>query len=200
MALDGCDVRKLNLRIVGLLHELLATPFCLGAACCAWSSRRSSAANRPKSAEPAADESPPVVATADDRCDRRTQQSPPIATTADSQRSSPLARPPWPQFTPPFPDRLELFEPPKRAASSVRRDDEHGESVELKGFVNVDQPRVVLSIDGVISPVAEGGEKYGVQVISIQPPPSSCNAAAAAGRRRWSRVSGCRMSGVSAIR
>ena len=74
------------------------------------------------------------------------------------------------EFKPPFPERTDLFEAPKRAQNAVRRDDEHGQSVELKGFVNVDQPRVVLSIDGVISPIPEGGEKYGVQVLSIQPP------------------------------
>lgn len=85
------------------------------------------------------------------------------------------------QFSPAFPDRTELFEPPKRASSSVRRDDERGESVELKGFINVDTPRAVLSIDGVISPIAEGGEKYGVQVISIQPP----SVVLQRGRSRW---------------
>jgi len=63
----------------------------------------------------------------------------------------------------------------------VKRDDEHGETVELKGFINVDQPRVILSIDGVVSPVAEGGEKYGVQVISIQPP----SVVLQRGRNRW---------------
>ncbi len=86
-----------------------------------------------------------------------------------------------PEFKPPFPDRTELFEPPKRAQNVVRRDDEHGQSVELKGFINVDKPRVVLSIDGVISPIPEGGEKYGVQVISIQPP----KAVLQRGRNRW---------------
>jgi hypothetical protein len=84
-------------------------------------------------------------------------------------------------FAPPFPDRLEIFEPPKRAQASVKRDDEHGQSVELKGFINVDQPRVVLSIDGVISPVPVGGEKYGVHVISIQPP----SVVLQRGRNRW---------------
>jgi hypothetical protein len=84
------------------------------------------------------------------------------------------------QFVPPFPAR-ELFEPPKRAQGTARRDDEHGETVELKGFVNVDEPKVVLSIDGVISPVPEGGEKYGVQVISIQPP----SVVLQRGRNRW---------------
>src|SRR5687768_12645524 len=52
------------------------------------------------------------------------------------------------EFTPPFPERLELFEPPKRTQGTLRRQDQSGESVELKGFVNVDRPRVVLSIDG----------------------------------------------------
>ena len=84
-------------------------------------------------------------------------------------------------FTPPFPDRLELFEAPKRAQGPVKRDDEHGETVELKGFFNVDQPRVILSIDGVVLPVAGGGEKHGVQVISIQPP----SVVLQRGRNRW---------------
>jgi len=85
------------------------------------------------------------------------------------------------EFAAPFPDRSELFEPPQRVQSSVRRDDEYGEMVELKGFINVDEPRVILSIDGVISPVPEGGEKYGVQVISIEPP----KVVLQRGRKRW---------------
>jgi hypothetical protein len=85
------------------------------------------------------------------------------------------------QFSPPFPDRLELFEPPKRAQGTVRRNDELGATVELKGFINVKEPRVILSIDGVISSVPEGGEKYGVQVISIQPP----TVVLQRGRDRW---------------
>jgi hypothetical protein len=85
------------------------------------------------------------------------------------------------EFKPPFPERSDLFEAPKRAQDAVRRDDEHGQTVELKGFVNVDQPEVVLSIDGVLSPVPEGGEKYGVHVISIQPP----KVVLQRGRNRW---------------
>jgi hypothetical protein len=84
-------------------------------------------------------------------------------------------------YTPPFPERLELFQPPMRAQSTARRDDEHGEAVELKGFIHVDEPRVVLSIDGVVSSVPEGGEKYGVQVISIEPP----TVVLQRGRDRW---------------
>ena len=84
------------------------------------------------------------------------------------------------EFNPPFPER-ELFEPPKGAQSAVRRDEEHGHTVELKGFVTVDQPKAILSIDGTISPIPEGGEKYGVKVISIQPP----KALLQRGRNRW---------------
>ena len=98
-------------------------------------------------------------------------KSPEIAETASNPAAS---------FSPPFPDREDLFEPPKRAQSTVRRDDA-GETVELKGFVNVDQPRVVLAIDGVISSIPEGGEKYGVQVRSIEPP----SVVLQRGRNRW---------------
>src|SRR5262245_46593053 len=128
--------------------------------------------------------------TADVSADASTATATPVAgETTSSSRAPELARSesqkdaptPATQFSPPFPDRTELFEPPKRASSSVRRDEEHGESVELKGFITVDKPRAVLSIDGVISPIPEGGEKYGVQVISIQPP----SVVLQRGRSRW---------------
>jgi hypothetical protein len=121
---------------------------------------------------PAAAPAPPAVDT----------PAPPAANppqSAEAAETSPQS-PPVAQFSPPFPERLDLFDPPKRAQSTVRRDDE-GETVELKGFVNVDQPRVVLAIDGVISPIAEGGERYGVQVISIEPP----SVVLQRGRNRW---------------
>jgi len=84
-------------------------------------------------------------------------------------------------FDPPFPGRTELFAPPGRGPSTMRRDDEHGDTIELKGFVNVNGPQAVLSIDGVLSPIPAGGEKYGVQVISINPP----QAVLQRGRNRW---------------
>jgi len=98
-----------------------------------------------------------------------------------AEKEPEIARASIAQFSPPFPNRDNLFEPPKRAKGTMRRNDELGESVELKGFINVDRPRVVLSIDGVISSVEEGGEKYGVQVISIQPP----TVVLQRGRDRW---------------
>lgn len=102
--------------------------------------------------------------------------SPPAPGPASSKPSAPIA-----EFKPPFPERTDMFEAPKRDTSTTRRDDEHGQTVELKGFVNVDTPRVVLSIDGVITAIPEGGESYGVQVISIQPPTVMLQR----GRNRW---------------
>jgi hypothetical protein len=130
---------------------------------------------------------PPVPVAANE-----TQPPTPTTTAAPANANSTAARTPdladpkvtsaqVAEFKPPFPERADLFEAPKRAQNTVRRDDEHGQSVELKGFVNVDEPRVILSIDGVISPIPEGGEKYGVQVISIQPP----KVVLQRGRSRW---------------
>jgi hypothetical protein len=103
------------------------------------------------------------------------QSATPIANHADVS-SAAVA-----EFTPPFPERMELFEPPKRAQTTVRRDDESGNTVELKGFINVGNPKAVLSIDGVITPIAAGDERYGVQVISIDGPVVVLQR----GRSRW---------------
>jgi hypothetical protein len=126
---------------------------------------------------------PPLAASAtvEAAAPAATQPSEAGGTARNPELADPKATPAVvAEFKPPFPER-EMFEPPKRAQSMVRRDDEHGQTVELKGFINVDQPRVVLSIDGTVTPVPEGGEKYGVQVISIQPP----KVVLQRGRSRW---------------
>jgi hypothetical protein len=125
-------------------------------------------------AEPSADEAPAVSAATSAA---QPTTAPHTPTLAEKQPEAATVA----EFVPPFPDRVELFEPPKRAHSQVRHDDEHGATVELKGFINVHEPKVVLSIDGVISPVPEGGEKYGVQVIAIHPP----SVVLQRGRSRW---------------
>jgi hypothetical protein len=131
-------------------------------------------------------EEPAAVAAADAPADPPSEATAPASTepTPPAAGEAPAAAPKTlaaDTFTPPFPERLELFEPPKRAQGSVRQDDEKGTSVELKGFVNVNGPHVVLSIDGVIALLPEGGEKYGVQVKSIDPP----TAVLQRGRLRW---------------
>lgn len=74
-------------------------------------------------------------------------------------------------YQPPFPDRVDLFLPPKRGQNTVALDRKEGESaVKLLGFSNVDDIRVVLSIDGFVYPVAEGESRSGIEVVSIKPP------------------------------
>ncbi|MCA9238539.1 MAG: hypothetical protein KDA44_23870 [Planctomycetales bacterium] len=70
---------------------------------------------------------------------------------------------------------------PKRKRSGPVHGSDRGESVELMGFVNVDRPRAVLTIDGQVAPVAEGDVKFGVEVISIKPPVVVLQR----GRERW---------------
>lgn len=51
----------------------------------------------------------------------------------------------------------------------------------MLGFAKLDQPRVVLAIDDVVTPLAGGEESSGVKVISIAPP----RAVLQRGRSRW---------------
>ncbi len=83
-------------------------------------------------------------------------------------------------YQPPFPDRVDLFLAPKREGRSKNRNDQE-DAVELLGFVNVDLQRAVLMINGAVYPVAEGDTRFGVEVISIQPPAVVLQR----GRQRW---------------
>jgi hypothetical protein len=84
-------------------------------------------------------------------------------------------------YQPPFPDRVELFVPPKRQAGGPAPEGAGNVGVELKGFVRVDRPRVVLTIDGQVASLAEGESQFGVEVISIQAP----KVVLQRGRQRW---------------
>jgi hypothetical protein len=81
----------------------------------------------------------------------------------------------------PFPERVDLFVPPKRQGGMVLTEGGTEEAVELLGFVRLDQPQVVLSINGEVTPIGEGGSQYGIEVISIQPP----KVVLQRGRQRW---------------
>lgn len=84
------------------------------------------------------------------------------------------------EYVPPFPDRVDLFVPPKRAAGATAEADRHN-SVELMGFVRVDHQRVVLSIDGNVASIPVGETQFGVHVLSINPPKVELQR----GRQRW---------------
>jgi hypothetical protein len=85
-------------------------------------------------------------------------------------------------YTAPFPERGDLFAPPKQAARPQRSEgNESTDSVVLMGFAKLDNLKVVLAIDGVVSPVEPGGEVNGLRVISADPP----KAVLQRGRSRW---------------
>ncbi len=64
----------------------------------------------------------------------------------------------------PFPHRTNPF------LSPVKGEGGSAESVQLKGFVYVDHPKAILSIDGKTSIVIEDQELRGLKIISITPP------------------------------
>lgn len=94
-------------------------------------------------------------------------------------------KPPAPEvmrsvYRPPFPGRTNLFAPMQKKRVA-RSDDDSGESVVLKGFADVEEPMAVLAIDGRVISLGAGAERYGVQVISIEPP----EVVLQRGRSRW---------------
>jgi hypothetical protein len=80
----------------------------------------------------------------------------------------------------PFPNRIDLFVAPKRQGT-VRTEGGSSDAVDLVGFVRLDRQQAVLSINGQVTRIAEGGEHEGIEVISIQPP----NVVLQRGRQRW---------------
>jgi hypothetical protein len=90
------------------------------------------------------------------------------------------AKPMVADYQAPFPDRVDLFVPPKRLGRA-RVEGETGDAVDLLGFVRLERQQAVLSINGQITQIAEGASQDGVEVISIQPP----NVVLQRGRQRW---------------
>ena len=84
-------------------------------------------------------------------------------------------------YTPPFPERVDLFVAPKRQGGASSMQGEGQDAVELLGFIRLDRPQVVLSVNGQIVPIDEGATQYGIEVISIQPPMVVLQR----GRQRW---------------
>ncbi|MCG8450745.1 MAG: hypothetical protein MI725_14340 [Pirellulales bacterium] len=102
--------------------------------------------------------------------------------TADQQtEAKPVEKPVELAFEPPFPERVDLFQAPKRQGKGLLRSEQSGTSIELLGFVNVDQQRVLLDVNGLVAPFAEGDKHFGIEVVSIQPP----KVVLQRGRQRW---------------
>jgi hypothetical protein len=69
-------------------------------------------------------------------------------------------------YVAPYPDRTELFVPPKEAPKSTGVTTEG--NVQLRGLVNVDEPQAILDVEGAIALIPVGAEKFGVKVVSIE--------------------------------
>jgi hypothetical protein len=124
---------------------------------------------------------PAAPTTPDAAPDGDKPQAEPNGETTPTLAEVEEARPAVAEYKPPFPDRVDLFVPPKRQGGMRLKEGESEESVELLGFVDVERPQVVLSVNGQVVPIAEGAAQYGVEVISIQPP----KVVLQRGRQRW---------------
>lgn len=69
-------------------------------------------------------------------------------------------------YVAPFPERTNMFVPPKDAPRSSSAPLTEGD-VQLRGLVNVGEPRAILDIEGATALVGVGDEKFGVRVVSI---------------------------------
>ncbi len=175
------------------MAQLLSKPFAAGAALLICASLLG--CSQPVDKTPPVAEAPPIVtavaaqepveslstlaaaATAKPQAEEDGAADETIGTTAQNQ----AAEAPQAEYQPPFPDRLDLFVPPKRQGGVVFKEGGSEDAVELLGFVKLDDQQVVLSINGQVTPIYEGGSQYGIEVISIQPP----KVVLQRGRQRW---------------
>ncbi len=70
----------------------------------------------------------------------------------------------------PYPDRQDLFLPPKARTVAADTPDVLDPDVQLKGFANVGRAKALLLIDGSVVALAAGETRGHVQVLSIDPP------------------------------
>jgi len=108
-----------------------------------------------------------------------------VVTAADkvekpSQKESDKLLTAMTEYEPPYPTRRDKFIPPK-VGLAPRSNDDGVAAVQLKGLVNVGEPRAVLDIEGATTLLAVGSEKYGVRVISID----DLKVTLERGRTRW---------------
>ncbi|QDT68581.1 hypothetical protein MalM25_15040 [Planctomycetes bacterium MalM25] len=106
----------------------------------------------------------------------------PVSADGAEAEESPAEPEPQAAYTPPYPERRNLFSPPKQLARMARqKSNGSADSVVLMGFAKIDEPSVLLAINGRVTPLEHGQEAAGVRVISIDPP----RAVLQRGRSRW---------------
>lgn len=123
-----------------------------------------------------AEEQPSNEAAVSQVPEAEAEQADKVLPEESAEEPAPLA------YNPPFPERVDLFQAPKRQGRGLANMGGQTQiAVELLGFVNVEGQRVALSIDGMVSTAAEGDTLSGIEVISIQPP----KVVLQRGRQRW---------------
>ena len=105
-----------------------------------------------------------------------------VSGSEEESKETPQEEPAQTSFVPQFPDRVELFQAPKRQNNGLANaKGQQQTTVELLGFADVDGQYALIAVNGLVAPVAEGGEHSGIEVISIQPPTVFLRR----GRERW---------------
>ena len=91
----------------------------------------------------------------------------PVAEVANVQTGRDRVLEAMQQYVAPFPSRANLFVPPKQGPITSTSRVTEG-AVQLRGVVDVGEPRAILDIEGAIALVPVGREEYGVKVVSIE--------------------------------
>ncbi len=112
----------------------------------------------------------------DDEEDPRTTEPQSVASVDNNLASRKEALPGNEQpieaaFEPPYPHRTNPFQQPN--VEQIARSgllESTGGVIQLKGFSNNGQSRVLLAMDDRLAPLAEGDEWFGVKIIEINPP------------------------------
>lgn len=71
------------------------------------------------------------------------------------------------QFRPPYPNREELFVPPSKEIRTTAESQGTVSGLRLVGIADMDGPRAILEIEGVVTTMTSGEERHGIKVVSI---------------------------------
>ncbi|MBX7168055.1 MAG: hypothetical protein K1X74_17095 [Pirellulales bacterium] len=88
-------------------------------------------------------------------------------TTPDPEAAAPVSEP---EFQPPYPERDDYFKRPEIAKVARTDSAARDSAVELKGFVDVEGLKALVTIDGLLTTVAQGEQHSGIEIIEVAPP------------------------------
>ncbi len=74
------------------------------------------------------------------------------------------------EFEPPYPQRLELFQPPRTDEPAAAQAQPRETEVQLKGFAQAGELKALLRIDGQLTALRVGQVVGSLELVSISPP------------------------------